>query len=145
MKKEVVVACTGVFDGEIHPGHINLLKSAKALGNKLVVFVSSDYIIEKYKNRKPIFTQAQRIQNLKDTGIPDEVILHAGPGEMDNMQQTIDFNPDIYCFGGDQMSQWNQDLKVKLEESGCKTVVIPRYQDHLYSTTLQYKKMQGEG
>lgn len=48
MKKRVITY--GTYD-ILHPGHINLLKRAKALGDELIVMVSTDEFNQKEKRR----------------------------------------------------------------------------------------------
>ena len=45
-----VVYIIGVFD-LFHTGHVELLRRAKELGDKLVVAINSDDIVEQYKRR----------------------------------------------------------------------------------------------
>jgi cytidyltransferase-like protein len=44
---------SSVFD-LFHIGHLNLLKNAKAIGDKLIVGVTTDELMLEYKNRKTI-------------------------------------------------------------------------------------------
>jgi len=54
----------GTFD-LLHYGHINLLRRAKALGDYLIVVVSSDEFNWKEKHKKTYFTYEQRKQLLE--------------------------------------------------------------------------------
>lgn len=67
----------GVFD-LFHIGHLNLLKNAKGLCDKLIVGVSVDKVVE-YKNKKPIIPFEDRIEIVKnikfvDAAVPQEDI-----------------------------------------------------------------------
>lgn len=42
-----------------HPGHVALLKAARAFGERLIVGVLSDEVVTQYK-RKPIMTLGER-------------------------------------------------------------------------------------
>ena len=53
----------GTFD-LLHYGHINLLRRAKALGDYLIVAVSSDEFNQNEKHKKTYFTYEQRKQLL---------------------------------------------------------------------------------
>jgi cytidyltransferase-like protein len=61
-----VVICTGGFD-PLHSGHIEYLKSAKALGNTLIVGINSDSWLERKKGRAfmPFRERQAIINNLK--------------------------------------------------------------------------------
>ena len=62
MKKPIVVYTYGVFD-LLHVGHVQLLREAKALGDKLIVGVFTDAVAEGFK-RRPIIVQEQRVEML---------------------------------------------------------------------------------
>ncbi|OHA64812.1 MAG: hypothetical protein A2843_00755 [Candidatus Wildermuthbacteria bacterium RIFCSPHIGHO2_01_FULL_48_27b] len=72
MKKPIVVYTYGVFD-LLHVGHVQLLREAKALGDKLIVGVFTDAVAEGFK-RRPIIVQEQRVEMLSALGFVDEVI-----------------------------------------------------------------------
>ena len=59
MKKRIGYT-TGVFD-MFHIGHLHLLKKAKNHCNYLIVGVSSDELVEKYKGKKPIIPFEHRL------------------------------------------------------------------------------------
>ncbi len=73
MKELKVVYTYGVFD-LFHRGHVDLLKDAKALGDKLVVGLFTDEVAESFK-RKPVITLADRLHMLKHSIFVDEVVI----------------------------------------------------------------------
>jgi glycerol-3-phosphate cytidylyltransferase len=61
MRKKVVVYTCGAFD-LFHVGHLNILRAAKALGDKLIVGVSTDEVVEDYKPGQLVVPYEQRLQ-----------------------------------------------------------------------------------
>ena len=68
-----VVAVSGYFD-PIHVGHLEYLKMAKSLGDKLVVIVNSDYQAE-LKKGKSFMLEADRLEIVGALRCVDEVFL----------------------------------------------------------------------
>ena len=95
MKKVITY---GTFD-LLHYGHINLLKRAKALGDYLIVGVTTDsYDISRGKLgvTQPLM---ERIQAVIDTGIADEVIPEEYVGQkIDDIRK---YDIDIFAIGSD--------------------------------------------
>ena len=79
----------GVFD-LFHSGHVNLLKAAKSLCDKLVVGVSSDEIAL-YKNKKPIIKFQERKVVVESCRYVDCVLLShfAGSKFLDSLMSKI--------------------------------------------------------
>ncbi len=69
MKKVITY---GTFD-VLHYGHVNLLKRAKALGDYLIVVLSSDEF-NKIKNKESYYTYEQRKMILESVRYVDLVI-----------------------------------------------------------------------
>lgn len=113
MKKVITY---GTFD-IIHYGHINLLKRAKALGDYLVVALSSDEF-NKLKNKKSYYTYQQRKFLLESCRYVDEIIPE------NTWEQKIDdikkYNIDIFVMGND----W--EGKFDFLKEYCKVVYLPR-------------------
>ncbi len=59
-----------------HPGHVALLRAARAFGDRLVVGVLSDDVVTAYK-RRPIMTMSERLSVIEACRYVDEVIPDA--------------------------------------------------------------------
>ena len=95
MKKVITY---GTFD-LLHNGHINILKRAKAMGDYLVVGVTSeDY---DYNRGKLNVAQSlmERIENVKKTGYADEIIVEEYFGQ--KVADIQKYNIDTFVIGSD--------------------------------------------
>lgn len=95
MKKVITY---GTFD-LFHRGHYNIIKRAKALGDYLIVGVTSEsYDIERGKlNVRD--SLLKRIENVRRTGLADEIIIEEYQGQKVN--DIIKYNVDIMVVGSD--------------------------------------------
>ena len=64
----------GTFD-VFHVGHLNILRRAKTLGDRLIVGVSSDALNYRKKYRYPIYAEQDRLDIIKGIRYVDEVFL----------------------------------------------------------------------
>ncbi|MGP1675919.1 MAG: adenylyltransferase/cytidyltransferase family protein [Burkholderiales bacterium] len=67
-----VVLANGCFD-LLHPGHVEHLKAARAMGDRLVVALTLDDYVDKGPGR-PIYTWEQRAWMLRELRCVDQVI-----------------------------------------------------------------------
>lgn len=95
MKKVITY---GTFD-LFHQGHYNILKRAKALGDYLIVGVTSEsYDIERGKlNVRD--NLLKRVENVRRTGFADEIIIEEYQGQ--KLSDIIKYNVDILVLGSD--------------------------------------------
>ncbi|MBR2374678.1 MAG: adenylyltransferase/cytidyltransferase family protein [Clostridia bacterium] len=109
----------GTFD-LLHYGHINLLNRAKALGDYLIVGVTSDdydKIRGKINNRQSLMERVAALEALK---IADEVIVEEYEGQkIDDIKK---YGIDIFTVGSD----WNGYFDYLKDY--CKVVYLPRTQ-----------------
>lgn len=113
----VKVITYGTYD-MLHYGHIRLLERAKALGDYLIVGITSD---DYDKTRGKINNQQslmERIAAVKATGIADEIIVEEYEGQkIDDIRR---LNVDIFTVGSDWVGYFDY-----LNEY-CKVVYLPR-------------------
>ncbi|MDU3191566.1 adenylyltransferase/cytidyltransferase family protein [Veillonella parvula] len=128
----VKVITYGTYD-LFHEGHYNLLKNAKALGDYLIVGVTSDYFDKsrgKFNVRDSLMT---RIDNVRATGFADEIVVEEYFGQkIDDIKR---FNVDIFTVGSDWEGYFDY-----LNEY-CKVVYLPRTQG--ISSTHEAKFVSG--
>jgi glycerol-3-phosphate cytidylyltransferase len=109
---------TGVFD-LFHIGHLNLLKNAKGLCDKLVVGVTTDELVS-YKNKKAVIPFEERldiVRNIKlvDAAVPQE--------SMDKLEAWKRIKFDVMFVGDDwyDTPKW-KELDEKFKELGVKII-----------------------
>ncbi len=64
----------GTFD-VLHVGHLRILERARALGDSLVVGVSSDALNRAKKGRDPVFPEDERMRLVAALEVVDDVFL----------------------------------------------------------------------
>jgi rfaE bifunctional protein nucleotidyltransferase chain/domain len=100
MRREgkLVVFTNGCFD-LLHPGHINYLAAARALGDALIVGINSDSSVQRIKGKgRPILDEHERAEVLSGLESVDYVTVF---GE-DNPRELIRLlQPDVLVKGGD--------------------------------------------
>lgn len=113
----IKVITYGTYD-LLHYGHIRLLERAKALGDYLIVGVTSD---DYDKTRGKINNQQslmERIAAVKATGLADEIVVEEYEGQkIDDIRR---FGVDIFTVGSDWVGKFDY-----LNEF-CKVVYLPR-------------------
>ena len=113
----VKVITYGTYD-VLHYGHIRLLERAKALGDYLIVGITSDDYDKargKINNQQ---TLIERIRAVKDTGLADEIIVEEYEGQkIDDIRR---LGVDIFTVGSDWVGKFDY-----LNEY-CKVIYLPR-------------------
>ncbi len=87
----------GTFD-VFHVGHINILERAKALGDYLIVGVSSDQLNFSKKQRFPIYSQDDRLKIISSLKFVDEVFVEESL-EL-KLEYIKNFKADVLVMGG---------------------------------------------
>ena len=123
MKKKLIIGyTTGVFD-LFHVGHVRILKKAKSLCDKLIVGVSTNGLVKKYKNKKPIIPYNERVEIIKNIKFVDLVISQ---NSLNKIQSYKKLKYDVIFVGDD----WYASKKWKLFDNqfkklGVKIVYLP--------------------
>ena len=96
-----VVFAGGVFD-IIHPGHIHTLKSAKALGDILIVVIARNSTVLKRKGNAPIHDEKLRLELVASLEFVDIALL----GHEKDIFKTVELvRPNIIALGYDQVHE----------------------------------------
>ncbi|MCM1217920.1 MAG: Gfo/Idh/MocA family oxidoreductase [Lachnospiraceae bacterium] len=88
----------GTFD-LLHEGHYRLLERAKALGDYLIVGVTSEAYDKARGKLGVVDSLATRIENVRKTGFADEIIVEEGYGQ--KVQDVKKYQIDIFTVGSD--------------------------------------------
>ncbi|OMH25671.1 adenylyltransferase/cytidyltransferase family protein [Motiliproteus sp. MSK22-1] len=112
---------TGVFD-LFHIGHVNLLRNAKAMCDKLVVGVTTDELVS-YKNKKAVISFEERMEVVRACRYVDAVIPQE---DMDKFAQWEKVKFDLVFVGDDwfKTEKW-QTIDNKFKEVGVRVVYFP--------------------
>jgi rfaE bifunctional protein nucleotidyltransferase chain/domain len=120
----------GCFD-VLHPGHIELLKYARSLGDYLIVAIDSDRKVAEMKGpERPIFSQTDRSAMVSSIRYVDVVHVFDTKQELEDLLESI--TPDIMVVGSD----WKG--KEVVGSQYAKTVrFFDRLGDYSTSQTIQ--------
>jgi len=107
----------GTFD-VFHVGHVRVLNRSAALGDRLVVGVSSDKLNFVKKGRQTVFSQEERLEIVANVKAVDEVFIE------ESLEQKRDYvlqhRADILVMGDDWSGKFDHLNDV------CQVVYLPR-------------------
>lgn len=114
MKKIITYGSFDLF----HDGHYSLLQRAKALGDYLIVGVTTEYFDENRGKLNVIDSLMERIENVKKTGFADEVIIEDHVGQ--KVEDIQKYQIDTFTIGSDWLGNFDylKDL--------CEVVYLER-------------------
>lgn len=122
MKKYNIGYTTGVFD-MFHIGHLRILQRAKEQCNYLIVGVSSDEIVQKYKNKIPIVNVIDRMEIISSIKYVDKVVMQE---DMDKYKAWEKLHYDVLFHGDDwKKTEMYNSIESKLGEVGVDVVYLP--------------------
>ena len=128
-----IVWTNGTFD-ILHPGHIELFKVARSLGDKVIVATDTDEKIKTDKGEhKPVNDLCYRVAMLEAIKYIDVVLTFGDRTELEGLIQL--YNPDILLLGDD----W-EGGDVVGKEYAREVRFLPRLN---YSTSDIIKKIRG--
>ena len=128
----------GVYD-MFHIWHLNVIKKAKENCKFLIVGVSTDEVVLKNKNKKPIVPYNDRFAIVESIRYVDKVIPQTRYDIEGKIQIVKDNNIDVMFVGSDWQGteKWNL-LENELKKLGCDVVYLP-HTDGISSTLLREK------
>lgn len=136
MRKETIamkkVITYGTYD-LLHYGHINLLRRARALGDYLIVALSTDEFNWNSKQKKCYFTYEQRKQLLEAIRYVDLVIPEKNWEQ--KKEDVREFKVEVFVMGDD----WKG--KFDFLKDQCEVIYLPRTPE--ISTTQIKTQLKG--
>ena len=112
---------TGVFD-LFHIGHLNLLKNAKGLCDKLVVGVTTDELVP-YKGKKAMIPFADRIEIVRSCRYVDAAVPQY---DMDKLKACKKIGASVLFVGDDwyDSDKWRA-YEEEFSKEGIKIIYFP--------------------
>jgi glycerol-3-phosphate cytidylyltransferase len=112
---------TGVFD-LFHVGHLNLLKNAKSLCDKLVVGVSTDELVQ-YKGKRPFIPFEDRLEIVRSIRYVDAAVPQY---DMDKLAACKKLGASVLFVGDDWYGteKWEK-YEGELKAEGIQVVYFP--------------------
>jgi len=127
----IVGYTSGVFD-LFHIGHVNLLRNAKSVCDKLIVGVSVDDLV-KYKNKIPVIPFEERIEIVRSSKYVD---LAVPQENLDKYEAYSRYKFNKLFVGDDwyKNPEW-EEFEKKLSEKKVDVVYLP-YTKNTSSTLI---------
>lgn len=133
----MLVYTVGTFD-LLHVGHLALLKQCRTFGDKLVVGVASDSVVNSYKPNVPVIPLDQRSEMLEALQCVDAVRPYY---ELEYVSACRDLNVDVFVIGEDWGTNiHNIDVEIYLKKEGKKIVQV-FYNTRTSSTAIKQNVM----
>jgi FAD synthetase len=135
------VVATGAFT-ILHPGHVIYLEEAKKLGDRLIVIVARDSMVEKRKSQRYV-PEAQRLSVIKALKVVDDAVLG---DEEDIYAPILRIRPDVIALGKDQDFK-EEELEAQLRKLGLSTKVVrirKYWSDGLHSSRHIIARIRGK-
>lgn len=127
MKKVITYGTYDLF----HEGHYNLLKRAKALGDYLIVGVTTDNFDLERGKMNTCNNVMERIEAVKATGLADQIVIEEYKGQ--KISDIQKYGVDIFAIGSDWTGYFDY-----LKEF-CDVVYLPRTEG-ISSTQLREQR-----
>lgn len=126
------VYTSGTFD-LFHIGHLNILRRSKALGDRLVVGVSTDELVASYKKSKPIIPFEDRIAIIESLKDVDQAIRQ---DELFSQKLMTELDVDIMTIGDDWKDKHHPGMEWVKAHPKIKMVFLP-YTQTVSSTRIK--------
>ena len=134
-RKKIRVFTSGSFD-LFHIGHLNILERSAALGDELIVGVSTDELIQHYKGMPPIIPFEQRFRIISSLKCVTKAVKQVKLTEVAQLQRE---DIDIVTIGDDWINKYLEGLEWMKQQPGKEAVYFPYTPD--VSTTSIKKKI----
>lgn len=117
----VIGYTAGVFD-LFHIGHLNLLKNAKGMCDKLIVGVTTDELAT-YKGKYPVIPFSDRIEIVRNIKCVDAVVAQS---DMNKLEMCKKLRASVMFVGDDwyQSPKW-EEYEKEFQKENIRIVYFP--------------------
>lgn len=129
-----VVFTAGVWD-LFHIGHLNFLRGSARLGRRLIVAVSTDCLVEKYKGVKPVIPFKERFAIIKELRC---VTLAIKQEKLIDVEHLKRYKPSVITLGSD----WENKSIPNLKRWKGEVIYLP-YTEGISTSILREKLFLG--
>ncbi len=127
MKKVITYGTYDLF----HEGHYKLLERAKALGDYLIVGVTTEHFDEARGKVNVVDPLLERVENVRKTGFADEIIVEDHEGQ--KVEDIQKYGVDVFVLGSDWKGHYDYLKKY------CEVVYLERTAN-ISSTMIRKEK-----
>ena len=131
-RKKIRVFTSGSFD-LFHIGHLNILERSAALGDELIVGVSTDELIQHYKGMPPIIPFEQRFRIISSLKCVTKAVKQVKLTEVAQLQRE---DIDIVTIGDDWINKYLEGLEWMKQQPGKEVVYFP-YTPDVSTTSIK--------
>ena len=130
--KKIIGYTTGVYD-MFHIGHLNIIQRAKEQCDYLIVGVSTDELVQKEKNKKPVIPFDERCKIIEAIKYVDMVVSQENKDKLGAWKK---YHFDKMFVGSDWKGtpQWNQ-YEAQFSPLNVEIIYLP-HTDGVSSTEL---------
>lgn len=133
-----IVYTSGTFD-LFHIGHLNILRKSKALGEFLVVGVSTDELVASYKVSEPVIRYEDRAEIIRHIDFVNQVVKQESLFDYFLMQK---LGVNKMTIGSDWKDKKNDNLSHIIEHTDIEVVFLP-YTKDVSSTHIKNSIQKG--
>lgn len=117
-----LVYTAGTFD-LLHIGHVRIIRSARGFGDRLVVAVSTDELVEAYKGKRPVVPFDERLEMVRALRDVDAVVAQH---DQDKFAAWERMRFDVWLVGDDWFGTSKyEEYRRKLEAVGVHCAFVP--------------------
>ncbi len=132
-QQQSIIFTNGCFD-LLHPGHIDYLEKAKALGDRLIIGLNDDDSIRRLKgNNRPVNPLADRAAMLAALRAVDMVVPFS---EDTPLKLIFTLQPDVLVKGGDYRANDIVGAR-EVRQYGGRVVIMPFIDGHSTTGLIQ--------
>jgi glycerol-3-phosphate cytidylyltransferase len=120
-----IVYTSGTFD-LFHIGHLNILRKSKALGDFLIVGVSTDELVASYKKSEPVINYEDRAEIIRHIDVVNQVVKQE---TLFDYRLMLNLGVSEMTIGSDWREKRNDNLQHIVENTNIEVVFLPYTRD----------------